>query len=117
MHPTRESVARSIAGVPIRLTPERWGHIATRHPEVSGLRQQVLKTIEEPDLIQAGDRGALLAIRLYASTPLTRKHLVVPYRETAAGDGFVLTAYLTSRPSTRRTVLWTRSESWIARPH
>jgi hypothetical protein len=117
MHPTSESVALSIAGVPIRLTPERWGHIATRHPEVSSLRQQVLETIEAPDVIQAGDRGVLLAVRLFPSTPLTRKHLVVPYRETQAGDGFVLTAYLTSGPSTRRTVLWTRSESWIAQPH
>jgi hypothetical protein len=39
---------------------------------------------------------------------MTSKFLVVPYREVSKDDGFVLTAYLTSRPSTSRSVVWKR---------
>ena len=41
-------------------------------------------------------------------TPLTRKYLVVVYRETSSEDGFVLTAYLASQLSARRGTLWKR---------
>lgn len=34
--------------------------------------------------------------------------MVVAYREVSLEDGFVLTAYLTSRPSVRRIMLWKR---------
>jgi len=95
-------------GVPVRLTDERWQHIITRHPEMLGLQEQVLETVSEPDLIQQGDYGELLAIRFYPETPLTSKFLVVAYREMGSDDGFVLTSYLTNRPSPRRRVLWKR---------
>jgi len=101
-------VVYSRNNVPIRLTAERWEHIATRHPELSGQRDRVLETVTDPDLLQAGDRGETLAIRWYARTPLTSKFVVVAYRETDPTDGFVLTAYLMSRPSDRRTTLWKR---------
>ena len=94
--------------VPIRLTAERWEHIAARHPEMLSQRDRVLETAEDPDLLQAGDLAEILAVRWYAQTPLTGKFLVVAYRETDPTDGFVLTAYLTSRPSQRRTTLWKR---------
>ena len=95
-------------GVPVRLTDERWQHIITRHPEMTGLQEQVLETVSEPDLIQQGDYGELLAIRFYPETPLTSRFLVVAYREMGSDDGFVLTSYLTNRPSPRRGVLWKR---------
>lgn len=101
-------IVRSRDGVPVRLTDERWNHIEQNHPEVGSMRQEVLEAVADPDLIQEGDSGELLAIRSYESTPLTSKHLVVPYREASAEDGFILTAYLTSRPSTSRTVKWKR---------
>ena len=93
-------------GVPIRLTGERWQHIMTRHPEMKDQRERVLQTVTEPDLIQEGDYGELLAIRFYAETPLTSKYLTVVYREIGAEDGFVLTAYLTSRPPATRVTVW-----------
>lgn len=101
-------LVRSHGGVPIRLTDERWKHIAGNHPEVSLMRQEILETLAEPDLIQEGDSGELVAIRSYDHTPLTSKFLVVPYREVSEEDGFVLTAYLTSRPSSSRSVVWKR---------
>jgi len=94
--------------VPVRLTEERWQHIVRRHPEMDGQREQVLETLAEPDMIQQGDFGELLASRFYPETPLTRKFLVVVYREVGPDDGFILTAYLTNRPSARRVTLWKR---------
>lgn len=72
------------------------------------MRTEILETVSDPDLIQEGDSGELLAIRSYDETPLTSKFLVVPYREVSEEDGFILTAYLTSRPSSSRTVTWKR---------
>jgi len=39
---------------------------------------------------------------------MTSKFLIVPYREVSREDGFILTAYLTSRPSSSRSVVWKR---------
>ena len=101
-------IIRSHAGVPIRLTDERWKHISRNHPEVAPMLQEILETIAEPDVIQEGDSGELIAIRMYERTPMTSKFLIVPYREVSKEDGFVLTAYLTSRPSSSRSVVWKR---------
>jgi hypothetical protein len=101
-------VVYSQAGIPIRLTDERWEHIVTNHPEIQTQKDRVLETVAEPELIQQGDFGALLAVRSYEKTPLTSKHLVVAYREVDPDDGFVITAYLTRRPPIERTVMWKR---------
>jgi hypothetical protein len=99
---------RSHNHVPVRLTEERWQHILRRHPEMGDQRQRILETLAEPDLIQQGDFGELLAVRFYSETPLTSKFLMVVYREVDPEDGFILTAYLTSRPSARRITIWKR---------
>jgi hypothetical protein len=98
----------SVNGVPIRLTDERWQHIVGGHPEMASERARVIQSIEDPDIVQAGDFGEHLAIRLWPSTSLGSKHIVVAYREVDQSDGFVLTAYLTRRPSRSRRVLWKR---------
>jgi len=90
------------------LTNERWEHIRQRHPEMETQRDRILETVEFPDSIQAGDFGGVLAIRHYAQTPLTSKYLVVAYREQSPDDGFILTAYFTSKPSDKRKQLWKR---------
>ncbi len=94
--------------IPIRLTEERWQHIVHRHPEMEYQHGQVLETVAEPDIIQQGDFGELLAIRFYAKTPLTSKFLVTVYRELNPEDGFILTAYLTNRPLSGRITVWKR---------
>jgi len=101
-------IVRSRNGVPTRLTEERWQHITHRPPEMANQRERVLETLAEPDVLQQGDYGELLAIRLYPETPLTRKYLVVVYREVSPEDGYILTAYLASRPSARRVTIWKR---------
>ena len=101
-------IVRSRNGVPVRLTEERWQHIIRRHTEMGDQRERVLETVAEPDMIQQGDFGELLAVHFYPETPLTSKYLVVAYREIGSEDGFILTAYLTSRPSARRITIWKR---------
>ena len=101
-------IVRSHNGVPVRLTEERRQHIVYRHPEMKNQRDQVLETLAEPDTIQQGDFHELLAIRFYPETPLAGKFLVVVYREVAPDDGFIITAYLTNRPSSKRETIWTQ---------
>jgi len=101
-------IVHSRNGIPVRLTEERWQHIVRRHPEMDSQRERVLETLAEPDMIQQGDFGEVLAVRFYSETPLTRKFLVVAYREISSEDRFILTAYLTSRPSARRVTIWKR---------
>ena len=46
--------AISRAGVPIRLTDERWAHIAEEHCELAGLREEVIATVGDADRVVAG---------------------------------------------------------------
>jgi hypothetical protein len=94
--------------VPVRFTEERWQHIIHRHPEMDSQRNKVLETLAEPDMIQKGDFGTLLAIKFYPETPMSEKFLLVAYREVSTEDGFILTAYLARRPAARREVVWGR---------
>jgi hypothetical protein len=91
-------------GVPIRLPEERWLHIEHEHDDLLGLRDDVLRTVAEPDRILGGGEGELLAVRELEQD----KWLVVVYKELPASDGFVITAYLTRRirQLERRTVIW-----------
>jgi hypothetical protein len=101
-------VIHSHNGIPIRLTDERWRHIAERHPELVAERTKVLETIADPEMIQEGDFGERLAIRWYNQTSLGAKYVVVAYRELENDDGFVVTAYITRKPSARRMIIWKR---------
>ena len=97
-------VATSKHGVPIRLPDERWSHIEHEHDDLVGLKDDVLRTVGEPGQILAGSQGELLAVRQIRQN----KWLVAVYKELSASDGFVITAYLTSRVEKleRRTVIW-----------
>lgn len=101
-------IVHSRNGVPVRLSKERCQHIILRHPEMNNQRERILETLAEPDMIQQGDFGELLAVRFYLGTPLTDKFFVVAYREINPDDGFILTAYLTNRPSAKRVTIWKR---------
>jgi hypothetical protein len=101
-------IGRSRNGIPVRLTEERWQHIVHGHPEMENQRERVLETLAEPEVVQRGDFGTLLAVRFYPETPMSEKFLVVVYQETSAEDGFILTAYLTRRLSAGRESVWRR---------
>jgi len=82
-------IAVSKAGVPIRLTDERWYHIVENHDDLAGYYDDVLITVEEPDYILRGYGGALVAVRSLGR----RKFLAVIYKEVTRNDGFIITAY------------------------
>jgi hypothetical protein len=63
-------ISRSVNGVPIRLTDERWRHITSRHKELDALKAEVLQCIELPDLVRARRSSELLAIRRLTSAEL-----------------------------------------------
>jgi WD40 repeat protein len=54
-------IVTSQAGVPIRLTDERWQHIIRHHPEMESQCNRVLETLTEPEMIQQGDFEESLA--------------------------------------------------------
>lgn len=69
----------------------------------------ILETIENPDLILAGDFEEMIATKLYIKTPVTfDKHLTVVYKETNEFDGFVLTAYFSRSINKKRKIIWKR---------
>jgi len=79
-----------------------------RHPELDDQKERVLETVTDPDLIQQGDFGELIAIRFYDKTPLTSKFLVTIYKEVTDIEGFIITAYYSAKPSERRRTIWKR---------
>ena len=95
----------SKAGVPIRLTDERWFHIVENHDDLAGYYDQVLEAVEDPDFILQGYGGALIAAKVLGR----RKYLMVIYRELGREDGFIITAYFTSQVS-RRLIRWRKGQ-------
>jgi hypothetical protein len=91
-------------GVPIRLPLERWVHITEEHAEMAGLLNEVLATVEDPAAVFSGNDGECLAVRELEAG----KYIVAVYREVSGDDGFVITAFLTSRlrPLERRHRQW-----------
>ena len=90
-------------GVPIFLTDERWRHILDGHPEMARRRQRVMEAVAAPDRVLEGNTGERMAIKKSG----VRGWLVVVYKESAV-DGFVLTAFRTTRLASldRRRQLW-----------
>ena len=96
-------IAQSVNGVPIRLTEERWSHIVMAHDYMTDYYEDVLRTIERPDLVLRGTRDSLVAVRGYGPD----RYLSVVYRELTHDDGFVISAYFVRRLN-RRHVVWRR---------
>jgi hypothetical protein len=94
-------VAHSVAGVPVRLSHERWYHIVENHDDLASMFHEVLDTIEKPEFIVRGSHGALKAVRNMGR----KKWLVVIYRELSRRDGFVITAYFLSQKP-KGDVIW-----------
>jgi hypothetical protein len=96
-------VALPVEGVPIRLTTERWFHIVESHDDMAGYYDDVLETVENPDIVLRGYRSSLIAARGYGR----RRYLAVVYSQVSAEDGFIITAYFTSKID-RKKAMWRR---------
>lgn len=86
--------------VPIRLTTERWFHIVENHDEVAGYYDEVLETIESPEMIVRGYKGSLIAVKNYGH----KRYLMVIYREITKDDGFIITAYFTNKINKKKAI-------------
>ena len=96
-------IVSSKNGVPIRLTEERWFHIIENHDDLAGHYDDVLYAIEDPDYIIEGYKKVLIAIKHFTRA----RFLAVVYREISREDGFVITAYFTSKLNLEKEViLW-----------
>ena len=85
-------IVKSINGVPIRLTEERWVHIIENHDDMAGYYDEVLGVVENPDYIIKGYKDAVIALKQKEN-----KFLAVVYKELGISDGFIITAYFTSK--------------------
>ena len=94
-------IAFSLNTVPIRLTEERWFHIVENHDDLAGYYDDVLSVVETHELILPGHKGTLIAVRNYGND----RYLAVIYRELSVDDGFIITAYFTSKID-RKKAIW-----------
>ena len=99
--------AASINSVPIRLTDERWVHIIENHDDLAGYYDEVLDVVEYPDYIIKGYDVTFVALRHVEKN----KFLAVVYKEVSNSDGFIITAYFTSKIKLEREVIvWKRQK-------
>ncbi|MGA2298198.1 MAG: hypothetical protein ABSG15_11690 [FCB group bacterium] len=97
------NIIKSINNVPIRITDERWFHIIENHDDLSGYFDEILDTLEYPDFVIKGYSDAKIALRIIRSN----KYLAVVYKETSDIDGFLITAYFTTKININsEEILW-----------
>lgn len=83
------AVVKSVNGVPIRLTEERWyEHIVFNRPYMSGYPEAVLEAVENPQFVLRGHRKSKVAVINFGR----KRWLHVVYRELSKTDGFIITA-------------------------
>lgn len=93
-------IAYSVNNVPIRLTAERWYHIVENHDDVAGHYDDVLETIENPDLVLRGYKDALIGVRGAGR----KGYFCVVYRELGKDDGFVISAFFSGEINKRNRI-------------
>lgn len=76
-------IVKSVEGVPIRLTSERWFHIVENHNDLAGYYDDVLEIVESPEFILRGYGNSLIAVRSYGR----KGYLQVIYRQISQRDG------------------------------
>jgi hypothetical protein len=94
-------VVRSVHGVPIRLTDERRAHIVEGHEDLADRMDDVMETVAHPAWVTRGYGGCLIAWKPFGRD----RFLSVVFKEVGRSDGFVLTAFFTSKPD-RKGKIW-----------
>ena len=104
------ATVNSKRGIPVRLTHERWSHIVESHDYMAGHLDLVVETLADPDYVVVGVKGEWLALKRDDRTAVGQKHVVVAYREYER-DGFVVTAFMTSKTDKllKRGLQWQKS--------
>jgi hypothetical protein len=72
---------------------------------MENLQDEILHTVENPDMIYEGERGEYLAVRKVGKG----KFIVVVYKEEMSqNDGIIITAFITKRTFKGKTLIWER---------
>lgn len=84
-------------GRKIRLTKERQIHITFRI-EMKGQESRIKQTLIEPDEVRESlkDKTVLLYYRLYKTTPVTQKYMLVAVK-VLNKEGYIITAFYADR--------------------
>lgn len=94
----------------VKLSNKVLNHIVVRHPEVAAYTHEIIKTVEDPDLIIKGLRGELKALKFYTELHIGSKYLVVVYRERGRVK-VIITAYFTSNvDKVKGEVVWRKPQ-------
>ena len=96
-------IVKSIDGVPIRLTDERWEHILENHSYMSGFYEEILNAVSYPEFITRGNKGTKIAIVNLGR----RRWLHVVFREINQSDGFIISAFI-DEVFEKSKVIWSR---------
>ena len=71
--------------------------------DMAGYYDEVLNAVEEPDYIIKGYKDALIVLKRSTKN----KFLSVVYKEISKQDGFIITAYFTTKVNLEReTIIW-----------
>ncbi len=101
------NIFQDFKGRRVRLTAERWKHIL-EHPEMMGQEGKIGETLRSPDFATESehDPDEVLYHKLFTSTPVTRKTMLVAVKYLKS-DAFVVTAFFVSKPRKGR-IVWLR---------
>lgn len=74
---------------------------------MAGYYDEILCIVEEPDYVIKGHGGAFIALKQVEKN----KFLAIVYKEISKMDGFIVTAYFTSKINIEREVImWQRQK-------
>ncbi|MCP8307200.1 MAG: hypothetical protein H3Z54_00660 [archaeon] len=94
----------------IKLSKKVLDHIIARHPEVATYVNEIVETVQNPDLVVKGLRGELKALKFYTELHIGLKYLVVVYRKLHE-EKVIITAYFTSNVAkVKGEVIWRKSQ-------
>jgi hypothetical protein len=100
-------IAQSLNDVQIRLLDERWLHLTGHILRWMVITPMLLK-LKDPNAIYEGNSGELLAVKAMGNS----KYLIVTYKEVNRKDGFIITAFISSKMKQieRRKRVWLRQK-------
>ncbi len=88
---------RDVLGNSLSQRGDRHRHILER-PEMLNQEERIKETLKDPDIIKESNHAedVLLYYRLYETTPVTRKYMLV-VAKIDNSKGFVITAFYTDK--------------------
>ncbi len=81
-------------GRQIRLTQKQWLHISQRHPEMSGLIEEMQQALIYPTHVLHFSNET---IKYYLFLKNKRSYVMVAIKVLSDNEGFIMTSYLTSK--------------------